>query len=146
VTDFGDDLQGLVGRLTQLMQDAHGVGLAATQIGIIQRVFVFQRGEDDAIAVVNPQLETSGELETDDEGCLSMQGVTIPVERPTHVTLTGKDERGGDLRLELEGLPARIVQHEEDHLDGVLIIDRTDPESRKQALAVLRPRPVLTIA
>jgi peptide deformylase len=62
------------------------------------------------------------------------------------VTLTGKDERGGDLRLELEGLPARIVQHEEDHLDGVLIIDRTDPESRKQALAVLRPRPVLTIA
>jgi peptide deformylase len=145
VTDFGDDLQGLIARMTQLMHDAHGVGLAATQVGIIQRVFVLRRGEDDVVAVVNPVLELGSETELDEEGCLSLQGVTIPVERPTRVTVTGKDASGGELRIELEGLPARIVQHETDHLDGVLIIDRTDDESRKRALSVLRPRPVLTI-
>jgi peptide deformylase len=147
VTEFDDDLRSLVARMKQLMQEAQGVGLAANQVGIIRRVFVFQRGErgedGDVIAVVNPVIEAGDETEVDDEGCLSMQGVTVPIERPTTVTLTGKDETGADLRLELEGLPARVVQHELDHLDGTLILDRTTPEARKEALGVLRPRPIL---
>jgi peptide deformylase len=148
VTEFDDDLRSLVARMKQLMQEAQGVGLAANQVGIIRRVFVFQRGErgedGDLIAVVNPVIvETGPESEVDDEGCLSMQGVTVPIERPTAVTLTGQDETGADLRLELEGLSARVVQHELDHLDGTLILDRTTPEARKEALGVLRPRPIL---
>jgi peptide deformylase len=98
-------------------------------------------------ALVNPVIaELSGDPVTDDEGCLSLQGVRVPVERQLTIVLEGKDENGEDVRLELEGMPARIVQHELDHLDGVLILDRTDPESRKQALGVLRPQPLLGAA
>jgi peptide deformylase len=146
VTDFDDELRALVTRMKQLMQDAQGVGLAATQIGIIRRLFVFVPSREEGltpIAVVNPVLELGSETDSDDEGCLSMQGVTVPVQRATTVTLTGKDENGDDFRLELEGLAARIVQHETDHLDGTLIIDRTDDDARKEALRVLRPRPIL---
>ena len=144
VSSFDEDLARLVTRMRLLMQDARGVGLAATQVGILQRVFVFQRGEDDVVAVVNPVLsELSDERVTDDEGCLSLQGVTMPVERHLRVTLEGQDPDGNALRLELEGHPARVVQHETDHLDGTLILDRTDDASRKDALAVLRPRPIL---
>src|SRR5262249_8768547 len=144
VTEFDEDLKRLVTRMRQLMHDARGVGLAATQVGILQRVFVFQRGEDDVIAVVNPVLsEQSDELESDDEGCLSLQGVTMPVERHLRLTIEGQDPDGKSLRLELDGHPARVVQHEADHLDGTLILDRTDEASRKEALAVLRPRPIL---
>ncbi len=144
VSSFDEDLQRLVGRMRQLMHDARGVGLAATQVGILQRVFVFQKDEDDVIAVVNPQLaQRSDETETDDEGCLSLQGITVPVERHLRVTLEGKDEDGKDVRLELEGHPARVVQHELDHLDGTLILDRTTDEARKEALATLRPKPIL---
>jgi peptide deformylase len=144
VSSFDDDLARLVTRMRLLMQDARGVGLAATQVGILQRVFVFQRGEDDVIAVVNPVLsELSDERVTEDEGCLSLQGVTMPVERHLRLTLEGPDPDGKALRLELEGHPARVVQHETDHLDGILILDRTDDASRKNALAVLRPRPIL---
>jgi peptide deformylase len=144
VSSFDEDLAGLVTRMRLLMHDARGVGLAATQVGILQRVFVFQRGEDDVIAVVNPVLsDLSDERAADDEGCLSMQGVTMPVERHLRVTLEGQDPGGKPLRLELEGHPARVVQHETDHLDGTLILDRTDDASRKAALAVLRPRPIL---
>ena len=126
------------------MNDARGVGLAATQVGILQRVFVFQKGEDDVVAVVNPTLsDLSDETEIDDEGCLSIQGVTMPVERHLRVTLEGKDAEGNDLRFELEGHPARVAQHELDHLDGTLILERTTDEARKEALAVLRPRPIL---
>jgi peptide deformylase len=147
VTSFDDDLVRLVARMTQLMHDAPGVGLAATQVGILQRVFVFQRDEDEVVAVVNPVLSGQSEdLETDDEGCLSLQGVLIPVERHLRVTLDGKDPSGADIHLELEGHPARVVQHEIDHLDGTLIIDRTTRDARKEALAVLRPRPILAIA
>ncbi len=144
VTAFDEDLQRLVTRMRQLMRDAHGVGLAATQVGILQRVSVFQRGEDDIVVVVNPVITQRAE-ETDvaDEGCLSLQGVLIPVERALTVTLEGKDPDGAELKLELEGHPARIVQHELDHLDGTLIFDRADDESRKAALAVLRPQPIL---
>jgi peptide deformylase len=147
VTSFDDDLVRLVARLTQLMHDAPGVGLAATQVGILQRVFVFQRDEDEVVAVVNPVLSNqSEEVETDDEGCLSLQGVLMPVERHLRVTLDGKDPSGADVHLELEGHPARVVQHELDHLDGTLIIDRTTRDARKEALGVLRPRPILAIA
>jgi peptide deformylase len=142
--EFDDDLKRLVVRMRQLMHDARGVGLAATQVGILRRVFVFQRDEDDVLAVVNPVIaERSSESETGDEGCLSLQGITAPVERALRVTLEAQDEDGNDLRLELEGHAARVVQHELDHLDGVLILDRTSDEARKKALAVLRPVPVL---
>jgi peptide deformylase len=144
VSSFDDDLKRLVTRMRLLMQDARGVGLAATQVGVLQRVFVFQRGEDDVIAVVNPVLSAlSDELATDDEGCLSLQGVTMPVERHLRLTLAGQDPDGKELRVELEGHPARVAQHEIDHLDGTLILDRTDDASRKDALALLRPRPIL---
>jgi peptide deformylase len=144
VTSFDEDLQRLATRMKQLMRDARGVGLAATQVGILQRVFVFQKGEDDVVAVVNPTLvDLSDETEIEDEGCLSIQGVTMPVERHLRVSLEGKDEEGNDVRFELEGHPARVAQHELDHLDGALILDRTTDEARKEALAVLRPRPIL---
>src|SRR5205809_3595672 len=135
VTSFDEDLARLVARMRQLMHDARGVGLAATQVGIVQRVFVFQKGEDDVIAVVNPVLsELSDERVTEDEGCLSLQGVTMPVERHLRLTIEGQDPDGKPLRLELEGHPARVVQHETDHLDGTLILDRTDDASRKAAI------------
>jgi peptide deformylase len=141
VTEFDDFLIQLVERMHLLMQDAQGVGLAATQLGVLQRVFVFEREGESWHAVVNPQIvESSDEKLTEEEGCLSLQEVRVPVERPTKVTVEGKDPSGDDVRFELEGLAARIVQHEYDHLDGVLIIDRTDPEHRKEALGVLRPQ------
>ena len=145
VTSFDDDLARLVRRMVDLMFDASGVGLAATQIGILRRLFVFQTKDDEEpIAVVNPVIvESGGEPEADDEGCLSLQGVLVPVERPTTVTLEGQDVTGAALRLELTGLGARVVQHELDHLDGVLIIDRTDRESRRGALKALRRQPTL---
>jgi peptide deformylase len=145
VESFDDDLKRLVERMKTLMRDARGVGLAGTQVGVLQRLFVFQaEGEEEARAVVNPRIvESGGELETEDEGCLSLQRVRVPVERSTKVTLEGQDENGEQIRLELEGLGSRVVQHETDHLDGVLILDRTDPESRRQALGVLRPEPIL---
>jgi peptide deformylase len=146
VENFDDDLRRLVTRMKDLMQDANGVGLAATQVGTLQRVFVFQpAGEDEASqAVVNPVLTATSEVTlSDTEGCLSMQGVTIPVERPVKVTIEGKDENGEDVRLELEERDARVVQHELDHLDGILILDRTTPEARREALGILRPEPLL---
>jgi peptide deformylase len=145
VESFDDDLVRLVGRMKPLMADAAGIGLAATQVGILRRVFVFQPDpEEPALAVVNPVLsERSDETAVDDEGCLSLQGVLVPVERHTSVVLEGADERGEPLRLELEGQGARVAQHELDHLDGVLMLERTTPEARREALAVLRPQLVL---
>jgi peptide deformylase len=146
VENFDDDFRRLVGRMKDLMQDANGVGVAGTQVGTLQRVFVFQpEGEDEPPqAVVNPVLTATSEVTlTDTEGCLSMQGVTIPVERPVKVTIEGKDENGEDVRLELEERDARVVQHELDHLDGILILDRTTPEGRREALGILRPEPLL---
>ncbi|MDX6410829.1 MAG: peptide deformylase [Gaiellaceae bacterium] len=144
VTEFGPDLQRLAERLEQLMHDAAGVGLAATQIGILQRVFVFTR-DGEAFVVANPVLTNlSEETEVDDEGCLSLQGVLVPVERHVSLTLEGKDIEGNDVTFDLEGHAARVVQHELDHLDGTMIIERTTDEARKAALATLRPRPILT--
>ena len=130
--------------MTVLMHEAQGVGLAATQVGVLRRLFVFEPDEDGARAIVNPVVVEKGE-ETDisDEGCLSLQGVNVPVERSTRIVLEGKDPNGEDVRFELDAYGARVVQHELDHLDGVLIIDRTDDEHRKEALSALRPRVAL---
>jgi peptide deformylase len=143
--EVDDDLRRLADRMKSLMRDAHGVGLAGTQVGTLRRLFVFQNGDDeDVTVVVNPKLsDFSDDQATEDEGCLSLQGVLVPVERSVRVTLDGTDLDGNAIHLELEGMPARVVQHETDHLDGVLIIDRTDPASRKEALAKLRPQPIL---
>ena len=140
VQDFDDDLEQLVERMSRLMQDARGVGLAANQVGVLRRVFVIQAGEDEEPrALVNPVVaDRSEEAEPDDEGCLSMQGVVVEVERPVRVRLEAHDEKGEPVEVELEGLPARVAQHELDHLDGVLILDRTSDEDRREALAVLR--------
>ena len=148
IESFDDDLGRLVERMIGLMQDARGVGLAGTQVGTLQRLFVFQpTEEDDPRAFVNPVLvDASDEKVADTEGCLSLQGVTVPVERPARVTLEGKDESGADVRLELEEHAARVVQHELDHLDGILIIDRTTPEARREALGILRPEPILGVS
>jgi peptide deformylase len=145
VESFDDDLRRLVERMTQLMQDASGVGLAGTQVGTLQRLFVLQPdAESEPRALVNPVIvDRSEETVGDDEGCLSLVGITVPVERAVRVTLEAKDERGEEVRLELEDHPARIVQHELDHLDGVLIIDHTTPEARREALRELRPEPLL---
>jgi peptide deformylase len=145
VAEFDEELRRLVERMRGLMVEANGVGLAATQVGILRRLFVFSRGEEDEVlAIVNPEIvRRSDETETDDEGCLSMQGVAIPVDRSLSVRLEGLDERGEAVAYDLEGFPARTAQHELDHLDGVLILDRTTPEARREALATLRPRVVL---
>jgi peptide deformylase len=140
VEDFDEDLRQLVERMLRLMQDARGVGLAANQVGVLRRVFVIQADEEEEPrALVNPSIaERSDEVEADEEGCLSMQGVVVSVERPLRVRLKASDEEGNPVTLELEGLPARVAQHELDHLDGVLIVDRTTPEDRREAMAVLR--------
>jgi peptide deformylase len=141
VEEFDDDLRRLVDRMTDLMHDAQGVGLAATQVGVLRRLFVFEPDEEGPRAVINPRLVDVAEVtELDSEGCLSLQGVRVPVSRPTRVVLEGQDTQGEEVRYELEGYGARIAQHELDHLDGVLIIDRTDEEHRKEAMALLRPR------
>jgi peptide deformylase len=145
VSDFDDELRSLVERMKLLMVDANGIGLAATQVGVLRRVFVFQLDEDEVAAVVNPEIvERSEESDIADEGCLSIQGISVPVERSLEVTIAGKDENGADVRYELDDYAARCVQHEADHLDGVLMIDRTTPEARREALGILRPRIVLT--
>jgi peptide deformylase len=143
VEEFDDDLTRLVERMTALMHDANGVGLAATQVGVLRRVFVFvDEGEDRVL--VNPVLtKSSKDTETDDEGCLSLRDVLVPVSRSKTVTIEGVDLAGEAVTYELELPSARVVQHELDHLDGVLIIDRTDDASRRAALATLRPQPVL---
>ncbi len=144
VEEFDDDLKRLAARLGELMKDANGVGLAATQVGVLRRVFVFAPDEDEVAVLVNPEIVRRGdETEIDDEGCLSIQGVTMPVERSTSVRIEGRDANGDEVAYDLEGTPARIVQHELDHLDGTMILDRTTPEARREALAALRPRLVI---
>ncbi|HUK96833.1 MAG TPA: peptide deformylase [Gaiellaceae bacterium] len=144
VVEVDDDVRRLVERMTSLMEDAQGVGLAATQVGILRRLFVFVNGDDGPQAIVNPTIiERAEETDSDEEGCLSLQGVKVPVERSVRVVLEGLDANGKPVRYELSDYDARVVQHELDHLDGVLIIDRTDDEHRRNALRILRPRVVL---
>jgi peptide deformylase len=120
--------------------------LAAPQLGILRRVLVYQTGEEPFVALVNPRVvETGEELLADDEGCLSLGAATVivEVERPSTIVVEATSPEGEELRIEAEGLEARVIQHELDHLDGILIIDRASPEQRREALAKLRPQPVL---
>jgi peptide deformylase len=146
VDTFDGDLHRLVERMRALMEDANGAGLAANQVGVLQRVVLVQIGDDEpATALVNPRIVArSEETAVEEEGCLSLAGVTVPVERALTVTVEAQDERGEVRTLELHDLPARAAQHEVDHVDGVLMLDRTTPEARREALAVLRPRTILT--
>jgi peptide deformylase len=140
ITEFGPELEREAEHMVRLMRDAMGVGLAATQLGAMRRLLVFQAGPDaDATAVVNPALEwTSDELATAEEGCLSLPGVVVDVERALHARIRGVDVKGEPLLLEASGLEARVLQHEIDHLDGVLILDRTERQQRKGAMRALR--------
>jgi peptide deformylase len=123
-----------------IMDDAIGVGLAAPQLGISQRLLVYRIGPDaPVIALANPELDwTSQDLEPGEEGCLSIPGVTVDVERPVHVRVRAQDEEGDPRVVEASGLEARVIQHEMDHLDGVLILERTSRDERKRALRELR--------
>jgi peptide deformylase len=147
VADFDESVTSLVERMTMLMEEARGVGLAAPQLGVLRRVLVYRTGEEEPlVALVNPRVVTTGEeTEISEEGCLSLAAATVvvEVERPTAITVEASSPEGEPLHVEAEGLQARVIQHELDHLDGVLTIDRTTPEQRKEALAQLRPQPVL---
>ena len=144
VQEFDDELHKVSERMIALMHDAEGVGLAATQVGILRRFFVCTLEGEDRL-FVNPVVTPLGQdTESDAEGCLSLGSVRVPVERAVKVKLEAKDADGSPVALELEGHPARVVQHEVDHLDGKLILDRTDAEARREALGKLRPRLVLS--
>jgi peptide deformylase len=140
VDRFDDTLRSEIERMGYLMEDALGVGLAATQVGVLHRVLVYRVHQQAPVAaLVNPELEWSGkEIETMEEGCLSLPSVLIDVDRPIHVRVRAQNENGEDILVEASGLEARVIQHEIDHLDGVLILDRTSREQRKQAMRVLR--------
>jgi peptide deformylase len=140
VDRFDDALRQQVARMGGLMNDALGVGLAAPQVGLSQRLLVYRVGQDaPLIALVNPEIEwTSDEEEGLEEGCLSIPGITVDVERPVHVRVKAQDETGAERLVEASGLEARVIQHEIDHLDGVLILDRTTKEQRKEAMRALR--------
>jgi peptide deformylase len=140
VTTFDQDLSRLAHEMIELMRDAQGIGLAANQVGVLQRIFVLEIEDEVQLVAVNPTITPLPELEVSDEGCLSLQHVHVPVERHLALRLDAQDERGNPFQLELEGLAARAVQHELDHLDGTLILDRTTQEARREALATLRPK------
>jgi|KBSMisStaDraftv2_1062788.scaffolds.fasta_scaffold206578_2 peptide deformylase len=144
VSEFSDDLRALVKRMITLMDDANGVGLAGNQVGLLRRVLVYHpdREDGEARALVNPVIvERSEETAVDEEGCLSLGPLRVPVERNVRISVDAQDENGEAVHVDAENLEARILQHEIDHLDGVLTIDRTPPESRREALAALRPQP-----
>jgi peptide deformylase len=140
VDEFDEALRSEVERMGDLMGDALGVGLAATQVGVLNRVLVYRVQQQAPVAaLINPEIEWTGkDAETMDEGCLSLPGVLVEVERPIHVRVRALDEQGDPILIEASGLEARVIQHEIDHLDGVLILDRTTREQRKQAIRSLR--------
>ena len=137
---FDDALREEVRRMGQLMHDSLGIGLAATQVGVMHRVLVYRVEPEAAIAaLVNPVLEwASDDEEGMEEGCLSLPGVLVGVDRPIHIRVSARDETGEPILVEASGLEARVIQHEMDHLDGVLILDRTTREQRKRAMRTLR--------
>ncbi len=139
---FDEKLLDETRRMGQVMNDALGIGLAATQVGAMHRVLVYRVEPDSPVAtLVNPVIEWhSKEEEIADEGCLSLPGVVVEVERPVHIRVSGLDARGDGLTIEASGLEARVIQHEVDHLDGVLILDRTSRSQRKEAMKTLRER------
>jgi peptide deformylase len=143
VSRFDDDLATEVSRMSRIMDDAMGVGLAATQLGVMHRLLVYRTGPGaPLVAVVNPRVEwQSDERETAEEGCLSLPGVVLDVERSIHLRIGAADQHGEEITIEASGLDARVLQHEMDHLDGVLILDRVSREDRREALRILREGP-----
>jgi peptide deformylase len=139
---FDQGLLDEVARMGAIMHDSLGIGLAATQVGILNRVLVYRVEHDSPInALVNPILEWSGkDKEVLEEGCLSLPGVNVDVERPIYVRVRAQDPTGAPILIEASGLEARVIQHEMDHLDGVLILDRTARDQRKEAMRILRER------
>ena len=142
VTAFDEDLRAQAEWMRSLMHDAQGIGLAATQVGSLARMLVYQvEAESPATALVNPRVEWHGvEVETREEGCLSIPGIRVDVERWLHVRVGGADETGEPLTIEASGLEARVLQHEIDHLDGVLMLDRADRAQRREAMRAWRER------
>jgi peptide deformylase len=140
VERFDEELQAEVQRMGELMHDALGVGLAATQLGVLHRVLVYKAYVDDPVtALVNPVIEwSSEELELGDEGCLSLPGVHVEVERHAQLRVSARDQAGEEIEVEVEGLEARVIQHEVDHLNGVLILDRISRQARKEAMRAMR--------
>jgi peptide deformylase len=140
VERFDEVLKTEIERMGKLMHDALGVGLAATQLGVLHRVLVYRAfPEDPVTALVNPVLEwSSEELDVAEEGCLSLPGVHVEVERAAQVKVRAQDQDGGELQIEADGLTARVIQHEIDHLNGVLILDRISREARKEAMRAMR--------
>ena len=137
---FDDALREEIARMGALMHDSMGIGLAATQLGTLHRVLVYRVEHDSPVnALVNPEIEwTSKDKEWSEEGCLSLPAVHVDVERPVHVRVKARDEHGEEIVVEASGLEARVIQHELDHLDGVLILDRTTKDQRKAAMRALR--------
>jgi peptide deformylase len=135
-----DALRDEIKRMGELMNDALGVGLAATQLGVLHRVLVYRVQQDSTVlALINPEIEWRGDdEEIAEEGCLSLPAVLVDVERPIHVRVRALDRSGEPILVEASGLEARVIQHEIDHLDGVLILDRTTREQRKEAIRALR--------
>jgi peptide deformylase len=140
IEHFDRALHSEIQRMGELMNDALGVGLAATQVGVLHRLLVYRvQQQSPVVALINPQIEWRGdEEEIAEEGCLSLPAVLVEVERPVHVRVRAQDENGAELLIEASGLEARVIQHELDHLDGVLILDRTSRDQRKEAMRALR--------
>jgi peptide deformylase len=140
VGSFDGSLSHLAEEMLATMREREGVGLAANQVGRLKRILVAAL-EEERFVLVNPVVEEATETtEKELEGCLSIPGIQVEVERPTGITVSGQDASGAPLRMEASGLLARILQHEIDHLDGILILDRTDRESRKAAMREMRER------
>ena len=140
VESFDDSLAHLAEEMLLTMREHEGVGLAANQVGRLKRILV-AAVEDEEFVIVNPVVEEAAETTGKDlEGCLSIPGIQVEVERPTEIMISGQYPSGAPLQIEASGLVARIFQHEIDHLDGVLILDRTDRESRKAAMREMRER------
>ena len=140
VDRFDDALRNQVARMAAVMRDAIGIGLAAPQLGISQRLLVYRVGHDaPLVALVNPEIEWTGsDEETFEEGCLSIPGIQVDVPRKVHVRVRAQDEDGEERVVEASGLEARVIQHEMDHLDGVLMLDRTSRDQKKEAMRTLR--------
>jgi peptide deformylase len=140
VERFDDALREEIARMAAIMRDGLGIGLAATQLGVMHRVLVYRVDPDAPVAaVINPVLEWASEdTEALEEGCLSLPSVLVDVDRPIHVRVRARDEHGEPILIEASWLEARVLQHEMDHLDGVLILDRTSRDQRKQAMRTLR--------
>jgi peptide deformylase len=139
VTQFDERLRELADRMIRIMDDAPGIGLAAPQLGVVKRLLVYQVHDDEPHALVNPEiLWRSEETDVHDEGCLSVPDVVVPVERALRIRVRAQDVHGQPLDYEAEEMEARVIQHESDHLDGVLILDRTSRRERARALRELR--------